>query len=104
MLNAPFKVKKDLNAPQNDEKFVSDKWSMAFRSNRVMTKETENLKKKMGLGGFQSFEVTMAELRHQYMNDNNAIQYAVLTTIGRGKLSRIKNMTQGIEYPQEEQH
>lgn len=46
----------------------------------------------------------MQELRHQYVHEGNAIQYKVLKTIGRGKNTRIKQMTKDIEYPSEERH
>ena len=49
---------------------MADKWSMANRDptpEEMMSSErkktTKLNKKRMGLGGFQSFEVTMQELR-----------------------------------------
>ena len=62
-------------------------------------KKSKLNKKKLGLGGFQSFEVTMQELRNQYNSQNNDIQYKVLTTIGRQKKQRMKQIEKGIEYP-----
>ena len=97
MLQQPSRVVEQPNESKGDEIFVADKWSMANRDptpEEMMSSErkktTKLNKKKMGLGGFQSFEVTMQELRTQYQNQSNEIQYKVLTTIGRTKKQRIK--------------
>ena len=90
---------------------MADKWSMANRAptpEEMMSSErkktTKLTKKKLGLGGFQSFEVTMQELRNQYQHQSSDVQFKVLTTIGRSKKQRIKQLEKGIEYPQNERH